>query len=145
MKATDICVGDWLNIYTFPNDNPKQDDLFPAKVSAVSVFDPFKDPDDVTVELVIPNTDGIASRPLNTCLPIKLTEEILVKNGWDFRDRQYAIECEEDEQGIVELSRDKDGYYWSINWDEYQIIRIHYVHELQHILRLCGIEKEIEL
>lgn len=70
MKASDICVGDWLNIYTFPNDNPKQDDLFPAKVSAVSVFDPFKEPDDVTVELVIPNTDGIASRPLDTCLPI---------------------------------------------------------------------------
>lgn len=79
------------------------------------------------------------------CEPIPLTEEILTKNGWDFRDRQYAIECKEDERGIVELSRDKDGYYWSINWDEYQIIRIHYVHELQHILRLCGIEKEIEL
>jgi len=77
--------------------------------------------------------------------PIPLTEEILVKNGWDFRDRQYAIECEEDVQGIVELSRDKDGYYWSINWDEYQIIRIHYVHELQHILRLCGIDKEISI
>jgi len=77
--------------------------------------------------------------------PIKLTEEILVKNGWDFRDRQYAIECKEDERGIVELSRDKDGYYWSINWDEYLIIRIHYAHELQHILRLCGIEKELTI
>jgi hypothetical protein len=75
--------------------------------------------------------------------PIELTEDILVKNGWDFRDRQYAIECKEDEQGIVELSRDEDGYYWSINWDEYLIIRIHYIHELQHILRLCGIEKEL--
>ena len=75
--------------------------------------------------------------------PIPLTEEILVKNGWDFRDRQYAIECKEDGQGIVELSRDEDGYYWSINWDEYLIIRIHYIHELQHILRLCGIEKEL--
>ena len=75
--------------------------------------------------------------------PIPLTEDILEKNGWDFRDRQYAIECKEDEQGIVELSRDEDGYYWSINWDEYLIIRIQYIHELQHILRLCGIEKEL--
>ena len=78
---------------------------------------------------------------LNDIKPIPLTEEILVKNGWDFRDRQYAIECEEDEQGIVELSRDKDGYYWSINWDEYQIIRIHYVHELQHILRVLALAR----
>ena len=81
MKASDICVGDWLNVYNFPNDNPKEEDLFPAKVSAVSIFDPFKEPDDVVVELVIEQTKGIASRPLDTCLPIELTEEILVKNG----------------------------------------------------------------
>ena len=98
--------------------------------------------DQVTYEL---EGGGLNTTHCNQLYPIPLTEEILVKNGWDFRDRQYAIECKEDEQGIVELSRDKDGYYWSINWDEYLIIRIHYVHELQHILRLCGIEKEIEL
>lgn len=124
MKASDICVGDWLNIYTFPNDNPKQDDLFPAKVSAVSVFDPFKDPDDVNVELVLPNTNGLASRPLDTCLPIKLTEEILVKNGWDFTKSDYSVYCKEDTNGDAELSKDQYGFYWSINSDEYVILRV---------------------
>ena len=139
MKATDICVGDWLNIYTFPNDNPKQDDLFPAKVSAVSVFDPFKDPDDVTVELVIPNTDGIVSRPLNTCLPIKLTEEILVKNGFGKVNNQYFL-------GQVEIKELRDCWVVTINKEDADIdINIHYVHQLQRLLNLCNIDKEIIL
>jgi len=133
MKANDICIGDWLNIYTFPNDNPKQDDLFPAKVSAVSVFDPFKEPDDVNVELVIPNTNGIASRPLDTCLPIELTEEILVKNGFK--------------------GNPLDGYYYWQDADRIELdgnfgyhgIVINYVHQLQHLLRLCGVEKELTI
>lgn len=88
--------------------------------------------------------EGGASTPEH-CSYIPLTEEILVKNGWDFRKRHYAVECKEDGRGIVELSKDEDGYYWSINWDEYAILRVHYVHELQHILRLCGLEKEITI
>lgn len=134
MNANDICVGDWLNIYTFPNDNPKQDDLFPAKVSAVSVFDPFKDPDDVTVELVIPNTSGIASRPLDTCLPIELTEEILAKNGWRKQTMLYKNEW----YGDIGLFEENGEFY-------YMDLNIEYVHQLQHLLRLRGIEKEIEI
>jgi len=137
MKASDICVGDWVNIYTFPNDNPKQDDLFPAKVSAVSVFDPFKDPDDVTVELVIPNTNGIASRPLDTCLPIKLTECILVKNGW--RKEPITIDGDyADWYGEIPICQEEDEF-------NYERIELTYVHQLQHLLRLAGVQKEIEL
>lgn len=146
MKASDICVGDWLNIYNFPNDNPKQDDLFPAKVSAVSIFGPFKDPYDVVVELVIPNTNGIASRPLDTCLPIKLTEEILVKNGFEDvteegdRIRLLGTFDENDNLTFVNLYPATIGYGTDIPQ-----LKVYYVHQLQHLLRLCGIEKEIEL
>ena len=134
MKASDICVGDWLNIYTFPNDNPKQDDLFPAKVSAVYIFDPFKEPDDVTVELVIEQTKGIASRPLDTCLPIELTEEILVKNGFV---RTWNGDWQLKEYSTIIISKD---YYVKIFE---RGIRIDYVHELQHMLRVACIEKEL--
>ena len=141
MKANDICIGDWLNIYNFPNDNPKQDDLFPAKVSAVSVFDPFKDPDDVTVELVIPNTNGLASRPLDTCLPIELTDDILVKNGFDKDERSKYYH-----DYILELELwDFDISWSSVNGFRYEDIKLNYVHQLQHLLRLCGIEKELTI
>ena len=153
MKASDICIGDWLNIYTFPNDNPKQDDLFPAKVSAVSIFDPFKEPDDVLVELVIERTKGIASRPLDTCLPIELTEEILEKNGFVYREEEET--CATNAFHHWQL----DGHWFGLNYTQYfrkekkddmprfdvAGIAIHYVHQLQHLLRMCGIEKEIEL
>lgn len=141
MKATDLMVGDWLNIYTFPNDNPKQDDLFPAKVSAVSVFDPFFDPDDVIVELVIERTKGIASRPLGTCLPIPLTEDILVKNGFEHTmpHNDYAL-------GELSLYEGGNGYIVN-GFVGLGGLTVHcdYVHTLQHLLRLAGIEKEIEL
>lgn len=159
MKASDICVGDWLNIYTFPNDNPKQDDLFPAMVSAVSVFDPFKDPYDVTVELAIFNTNGIVSRPLDTCLPIELTEEILVKNGFEYAYNEVSkmqnkqllvanigghyIEIRLDKKNVAiwyDYDEDGDGVYSDVLLD-----LPHHVHNFQHLLRLCGIEKEIKL
>lgn len=124
MKVTELMVGDWVYIH--------EPECKGHRIDSIDELD---------------GQVGADGEVYDECdiRPIPLTEDILVKNGWDFRDRQYAIECEEDEQGIVELSRDKDGYYWSINWDEYQIIRIHYVHELQHILRLCGIDKEISI
>ena len=154
MKVSDICVGDWLNIYTFPNDNPKQDDLFPAKVSAVSVFDPFKDPDDVTVELVIPNTNGLASRPLDTCLPIELTEEILVKNGFERCDYNYKYFIIDDAINLITPKWRGGTEYYACAWyqDEFddlvqhiEICKCAYVHQLQRLLNLCNIDKEIIL
>lgn len=77
--------------------------------------------------------------------PIPLTEEILVKNGWDFTKSGNSVYCKEDTNGDVELSKDEYGFYWSINSDEYVILRIDYVHTLQHLLRLCGIDKELTI
>lgn len=150
MKASDICVGDWLNIYNFPNDNPKKDDLFPAKVSAVSVFDPFKEPDDVTCELVIPNTNDISSRPLDTCLPIELTEDILVKNGFVEVELTDSYELNTDYYEI-EVWNYSDGLWVvTVHWIEFSSTpeskaTVSYAHQLQHLLRLCGVEKELAI
>lgn len=87
--------------------------------------------------------------------PISLTPEILEKNGWkvkkgfvqhgNFGDGPLMLWHTEDnkilrnfvhELEISDLSTDK-GYRVRIECN--------YVHELQMALRLCGIEKEIEL
>lgn len=79
--------------------------------------------------------------------PIPLTEEILVKNGFD---RQYYD--------------DGDSYWWAVfdgwfnvNFDhsecsegefrcvQFRDLVINYVHQLQHFLRLCNIDKEISI
>ena len=42
-------------------------------------------------------------------------------------------------------NRNKDVWDRTINCGEYTLYSIKYVHELQHVLRLAGVEKEIEL
>lgn len=87
--------------------------------------------------------------------PIPLTNEILEKNGmhlFNRKTRNLMEDCnhsdcfKEDEDNILELSLNNNGTIrWSINGDEYTIIPLDYVHQLQHALRLCGINKEIIL
>lgn len=87
--------------------------------------------------------------------PIPLTPEILEKNGMHLYNRRTNSLMErcnhsdcfkEDENFRVELSLDNDGKIrWTINGDEYTMMPLDYVHQLQHALRLCGINKEITL
>lgn len=70
--------------------------------------------------------------------PIPLTPEILEKNGFSVdycnNDLSYAQSCGD----VIGIHiNGKNGLM-----DE---MYFKYVHELQHALRLCGIEKEIEL
>ena len=73
--------------------------------------------------------------------PIPLTAEILEKNGFGVND--YNEEYDEDYGIEVEMNFE----HWTTEGGTcsgyFQTLR--YVHELQHALRLCGIEKEIVL
>lgn len=80
--------------------------------------------------------------------PIPLTPEILKKNGFEWTTRKsYMVSC----IGTVRMIWGfyKDCLSISDNSDdgECQIssLKCKFVHELQHALRLCKIEKEIEL
>lgn len=65
----------------------------------------------------------------NMVRPIPLTAEILEKNGYNYNVGSG---------GLFQINIKGLNCHISFNI-------IHYVHELQHALRLCGIEKEIEL
>ena len=71
--------------------------------------------------------------------PIPITPEILEKNGFG--------EYEYNEVYGDEIEVEVSLYEWPI--DEGSCpgfsTHLHYVHELQHALRLCGIEKEVVL
>lgn len=88
--------------------------------------------------------------------PIPLTPEILEKNG--FNDAPFA--AGERVRFVVLCEEYRINYYFNINWfsiyknvavndSDYPVFicafeeRIKYIHELQHALRLCKIEKEI--
>lgn len=89
--------------------------------------------------------------------PIPLTAEILEKNGfvkrynyqWEYRDNSCKIEISIAPQieidgemlGAPPINVIFEGALFDINMTSDDIC----VHNLQHIIRLCGIEKEITL
>lgn len=77
--------------------------------------------------------------------PIPLTEEILRKNGWGDESGGYEHFLSIDKEHDVEIHCDGDTITWMINLGEYDIMRLEYVHQLQHVLRLFNIEEEVVL
>ena len=154
MKTTELMIGDWVNIYTFPNDNPEQKDLFPAKITTIMTALPSETPSE-DIECVFEPMDkkvgfGCASRPADTILPIPLTPEILEKNGFKKRVEHYCG----NEDVSYEWGNILDGTI-TVRFNDYTrifsgtqmlfCISIGYVHELQNVIRYCGIEKDIIL
>ena len=79
--------------------------------------------------------------------PIPITPEILEKNGfvkqgfpgWEIYTEDFLILWRNDYPDVLEIRCFNAAY------GSFHRIHIIYVHELQHALRLCGIEKEIVL
>lgn len=70
--------------------------------------------------------------------PIPLTPEILEKNGFVYNDLPFVQSWEQ-----FGLSLHLGGNGYRINCGQNVAMVIDSVHQLQHALRLCGIEKEI--
>ena len=91
--------------------------------------------------------------------PIPLITEILKKNGFETEDDvHFSIQGQSDILELLLVELPFDGYYFDIVRTEKTINKcnqrcyidryfasIDYVHQLQHALRLCKIDKEIEL
>jgi len=79
--------------------------------------------------------------------PIPITPEILEKNGfekqgfpgWEIYTEDFLILWRNDYPDVLEIRCFNAAY------GSFRRSHISYVHELQHALRLCGIEKEIVL
>ena len=68
--------------------------------------------------------------------PIPLTPEILEKNGW--KETQYWYEYRDYKNTIQCCLPDMRG---RINGIEIEHFKCEYVHQYQHLLRLCGLDE----
>ena len=68
--------------------------------------------------------------------PIPLTHEILEKNGW--KETQYWHEYQDGKNTIQCCLPDMRGI---INGIEIEHFKCEYVHQYQHLLRLCGLDE----
>jgi len=127
MNANELMVGDWIKM---PNE---------------------RGGDNVQVENIYDKGCIASGRILLSyeIQPIPLTQEILEKNGFGKSNNVSDIPpYDKDEEGNMHYSyNDKFWGWWQPNGvlssNALGFIELKYVHELQHVLRLCGIEKTI--
>ena len=115
LSCKDIMVGDWVRIKIIQHN---------TKVTNI-------DANSVYTEAAFPiRYDEIE--------PIPLTAEILEKNGFIKESREF-------QRNTFQYCVLTDGLWIDISEENYFEGKLEFVHQLQHALRLCGIEKEIIL
>ena len=144
MKPEELMIGDYITFSDVQND----DNCPKLKVIALNEVDVYVSVDgDPVADLCGP--EDIAGIPL--------TPEILKKNGFEkldfshyhIKDRTLVLDADGKWKGplswhwvFTEMDTNAKGQPVVI---DYYVATINYVHELQHALRLCRIEKEIIL
>lgn len=120
LKPTDLMIGDWIQ---FPDGTHRVYSIDGYNISWVSL------------------NAGYHTYEISKLKPINLSSEILEKNGWKERPTGYVFYTD---------GKRYDNSLWYIFGSNTFVVdnaefQINYVHQLQHALKLCGIEKEIIL
>jgi hypothetical protein len=127
IKITDLSIGDWV-MY----------DLQPYMIVSI---------DGESHHVIISGSDGWRDKHIDYIEPICISRKFLELNGAEY------IEIDEDEgsgfyyvDGIKPiLNYSNSKYAFSFEAGLPDICQLKYVHQLQHIYRLLGIDKEITL
>lgn len=120
IKCRDLMVGDWVN-----NEYGLLAQII--NVCNVCAYAIFKNNEDSPWVF-----DDYVYHPV----PIPLTSEILEKNGW--KETEYWHEYK-DGNTIIQYSL--SNIWGIINGVEIEHFKCEYVHQLQHLLRLCGLDE----
>ena len=134
MKASELMIGDWVD------DGGEN-----ARVTSL------------TCDGIIETTRRISN--IEVVEPIHLTSEILEKNGFtccnEDDDGSIQYEFGTDDLGVDVWLNTPDGICLLGAWRRWENcdkvytmieeLPIRFIHELQHALKLCGIDKEIVL
>ena len=136
MKANELMIGDYIMLY---------DDIYIIEEISSNGWAHiiYNDGSKCRVPL---STDYI----LGELTPVPLTPEILEKNGFDVSDKE-VMQYHFDEDGekyhfSLRQMYEKDGKPHGYSFYAFNVLTLlDYVHELQHALKLCDINKEIEL
>ena len=159
MKAEELMVDDWV----LAEGKPVQvTNISVLGGDVIRVMYPFMSYDIAYASNIIALSNG--AKDINKIEPIPLTEEILKKNGFknDVIAQKAIIAEGASNFSVILVSEDNritlnniDEYInsfnkWHVHIDTEDMrtmctSEITYVHELQHLLKLCKIDKEIVL
>lgn len=159
MKAEELMIGDWV---LAEGKSVQVTNISVLGGDVIHVINPFMSYDIAYASNIIALSNG--AKDINKIEPIPITEEILKKNGFknDVIAQKAIIAEGASNFSVILVSEDNriilnniDEYINSFNkWHAHIdtedmrtmcTLEITYVHELQHLLKLCKIEKEIVL
>lgn len=133
MKATDLMIGDWV--------------LYGQRFAIIKEIGNGY----ITILCSINGQNEYVEETYDNIEPITLTPEILEKNEWEKRNDACIYYDSEHEYQIIFMLKEYN-YTHLYNYIDASIgcitireMPITYLHELQNLMRLCGIKKEIEL
>ena len=157
LKISDFSVGDWIGIDQAELNIPS-DDLATAYIEKLRKPIRIKgiSEDSDMVLAGIETIDGWGSIMLNCeyLKPIPITAEVLEENGWLPPRAEVAGDSwwwTNKEDTAIEASEYQGEWRLTVNEQKeiqynYRLgLGLKYVHQLQHALRLAGVEKEINL
>lgn len=145
LKITDLSVGDWVGM-DLEELNMPSDDLATAYIERL--LKPIRikgiSEDSEMVIADIEEIDGRGSIMLKCeyLKPIPITAEMLEKNGWQRNEEDEYMEYYGDPTSGI--SHTKGTYHYRLETPETSVV-CYFVHQLQHALRLAGVDKEINL
>lgn len=131
MKAEELMIGDWV-FCTYPSIKK------PFRVEEIRTVG------DNELKIIISDEMRLVFQE-RYIEPISLTPEILEKNGFKKEGSWFIIEDDYYDVSIKEIT----DSIWRVKYCNTEfsafdsVLHIAFVHELQHALKLCGIDKEI--
>lgn len=140
LNCQDLMVGDWFKSVDYNS---------PFRITAI-YDDVVQTQADYQSEI---DGNWYSEAEIKDLVPIPLTEEILVKNGFSYKHKEETCStCSYHHWQLVGeyLALDDCQYWRKEKKDDLPRFRIagidvNYVHQLQHLLRLCGIEKQLTI
>lgn len=149
LKISDLSVGDWvgLEMATLSIEGNDMATAFvkkaqlPARIKSI-----LGDQDLILAEVSAEDNFGVRYLKMEYICPIPITAEILEKNGFERSTSQYVVYHTDK----VWISYDKPSETWSVtmyinDFTSNLHANILHIHQLQHALRLAGVDKEINL
>lgn len=138
MKATELMIGDWV-----------LHDGEPYQIRQLGIYGENRDGEDYPAVCVgKPKGIGLIIER-NEIEPIPLTPEILERNGFVKQAYDGWLISKDNGRGLIEYRTDCFDGLLRINYNKKPfsklMVKVKYVHKLQHALILCGIDKEITI